>query len=203
MLMIKFTLKLKPVTKKNNPQILKNRVTGKRFVAPSKQYQEYEEAALWLIPKYRQPPINYPVNVKCLFYMPTKQKCDLTNLLEAIDDVMVKARLLADDNYTIIASHDGSRVLYDKDNPRTEVEITPIKKEAAADVVFVEKLEQFKKEIISPMTEVMSEYMKHGSGADYYAGKSESMETAMSIVRAAFNNLLDDTGKKKEGAENG
>lgn len=135
--MIKFTLKLKPITKKNHQQILKNKVTGKYFVAPSKPYQDYEEAAMWLIPKFRQPPINYPVNVKCLFYMPTKQKCDLTNLLEAIDDVMVKARLLADDNYTIIASHDGSRVLYDKDNPRTEVEITPIKKEAAADVVEV------------------------------------------------------------------
>ncbi len=124
--MIKFTLKLKPITKKNHQQILKNRVTGKLFVAPSKEYQEYEEAALWLIPKFRQLPINYPVNVKCLFYMPTKAKCDLTNLLESIDDVMVKAGLLADDNYTIIESHDGSRVLYDKDNPRTEVEITRI-----------------------------------------------------------------------------
>lgn len=197
--MIKFTLKLKPITKKNHQQILKNKYTGQRFVAPSKEYQAYEEAALWLIPKFRQLPINYPVNVKCLFYMPTKVKCDLTNLLESIDDVMVKAGLLADDNYTIIESHDGSRVLYDKDNPRTEVEITPIKKEAAAGVVEFEKVEQVRKEIISTMTELMSEYMKHGSGADYFAGKSESMETAISVVRAAFNNLLDDTGKKKEG----
>ena len=45
----------------------------------------------------------------------------MTNLLEAIDDVMVKAGLLEDDNYTVIESHDGSRVLYDKYNPRTEV----------------------------------------------------------------------------------
>ncbi len=47
-------------------------------------------------------------------------------MLEAIDDVMVKYRLIEDDNYTIIASHDGSRVLYDKNNPRTEVEIIKI-----------------------------------------------------------------------------
>lgn len=53
--------------------------------------------------------------------MPTKRLCDLTNMLEAIDDVMVKAGLLKDDNYKIIAAHDGSRVLYDKSNPRTEV----------------------------------------------------------------------------------
>ena len=60
---------------------------------------------------------------KCLSYMPTKRLCDLTNMLEAVDDVMVKAGLLKDDNYKIIVSHDGSRVLYDKANPRTEVYI--------------------------------------------------------------------------------
>lgn len=55
--------------------------------------------------------------------MPTHRRCDLTNMLEAIDDVMVAVGLLADDNYKIIESHDGSRVLYDKENPRTEVYI--------------------------------------------------------------------------------
>jgi Holliday junction resolvase RusA-like endonuclease len=56
--------------------------------------------------------------------MPTRRKVDLTNLLEAIDDIMVKAGLLADDNFTIIQSHDGSRVFYDPENPRTVVCIT-------------------------------------------------------------------------------
>lgn len=48
----------------------------------------------------------------------------LTNLLEAVDDVMVKARVLLDDHCGIIVSHDESRVLYDKETPRTEVSIT-------------------------------------------------------------------------------
>lgn len=120
--MIKFTIPLAPISKKNSQQILINKATGKPFIMPSKKYKEYEEMALYYIPKRIF--INAPVNIKCLFYMPTKRKCDLTNLLEAVDDVMVKAGLLADDNYTIIESHDGSRVLYDKDNPRTEVIIT-------------------------------------------------------------------------------
>ena len=120
--MIKFTVPLPPISKKNSQQILINNVTGKPFIMPSKKFKEYEEAALWYIPKRIF--IKVPVNIKCLFYMPTKRKCDLTNLLEAIDDVMVKAGLLADDDYTIIQSHDGSRVLYDKENPRTEVIIT-------------------------------------------------------------------------------
>lgn len=83
---------------------------------------------IWFIPK-RSEPIDYPVNVKCLFYMPTRRRCDLTNMLESIDDVMVKAGLLKDDNFKIIAAHDGSRVLYDRANPRTEVYIERINDE--------------------------------------------------------------------------
>jgi Holliday junction resolvase RusA-like endonuclease len=120
--MLKFTIPLDPITKKNSQQIAINRATGRPFITQSKKYKEYEKAALWHIPKGIY--INAPVNVKCLFYMPTRRRVDLTNLLEAIDDIMVKAGLLADDNFTIIESHDGSRVLYDKNNPRTEIEIT-------------------------------------------------------------------------------
>jgi Holliday junction resolvase RusA-like endonuclease len=103
---------------------LKNRY-GKPFVAPSEQYEQYEATALWYIPK-RGTPIDFPVNIKCTFYMPNHRPCDLTNHLESIDDVMVKAGLLKDDNYKILASHDGSRVQVDKQSPRTEVEISRI-----------------------------------------------------------------------------
>ena len=127
--MINFTIPLPPITKKNSQQIRKNFQTGKRFISPSEQYKQYERDAMWFIPKGRR--IDYPVNVKCLFYMPTRRKCDLTNLLEAIDDVMVKAGLLADDDYTIIESHDGSRVFIDKDRPRTEVFIEAATREPA------------------------------------------------------------------------
>lgn len=70
--------------------------------------------------------IKEPVNIKCLFYMQTRRKCDLTNLLEAVDDILVHVGILEDDNYTIVAGHDGSRVLYDKENPRTEIYIESI-----------------------------------------------------------------------------
>ena len=120
---LNFTIPLQPISKKNSQQIMVNQTTGKPFIMPSKKFKEYEQNAMWFIPKNIY--INKPCNVKCLFYMGTKRKCDLTNMLEAIDDVMVKSGLLADDNYTVIQSHDGSRVLYDKDNPRTEVYIEP------------------------------------------------------------------------------
>lgn len=121
---IRFTIPICPVTKKNHQRILRNRSTGKPFAAPSEQYKAYEAQALWFIPKGEC--IDYPVNVKSLFYMSTRRRCDLTGLHQAIDDIMVKAGLLKDDNYTIVAGHDGSRVLYDKDNPRTEIIITPM-----------------------------------------------------------------------------
>lgn len=120
--MISFTIPLPPISKKNSQQIAINQQTRKPFIMPSKKYKEYEQAALWFIPKQRAA-INMPVNVKCLFYMPTKRLCDLVNMQEAILDIMVKAGLLADDNYKIVCSMDGSRVLYDKDNPRTEIYI--------------------------------------------------------------------------------
>lgn len=121
--MMKFIVELPPISKKNSQQIVLNPKTKKPFIMPSKKYKEYEKAAMWFIPR-RKTPIDFPVNVKCLFYMPTRRRCDLTNMLEAIDDVMVAAEVVIDDNSTIIAGHDGSRVLYDKENPRTEVIIT-------------------------------------------------------------------------------
>ena len=128
--MIKFTIPLAPITKKNSQQIryryIRDKRTGKPkrvpYIAPSEAFENYQQSALWFVPKGKL--INTPVNVKCLFYMPDRRKVDLTNLLEAVDDIMVTAGLLADDNYTVVESHDGSRVLYDKARPRTEVYIT-------------------------------------------------------------------------------
>lgn len=63
------------------------------------------------------------MNVRCVYYMPTRRRVDLTNLLEATDDLLVRAEVLADDNSQIVAAHDGSRVRLDRENPRVEIEI--------------------------------------------------------------------------------
>lgn len=56
-----------------------------------------------------------------LYYMATRRKVDLANLIEATCDILVTAGVLADDNSRIVAAHDGSRVDYDKQNPRVEI----------------------------------------------------------------------------------
>ena len=120
--MLKITIPLTPVSKKNSQQILINKATGRPFVMPSKNYKEYEKNAGWYIDK-KHLNINVPVNIKCLFYMPTKRRVDLANLVSAAMDVLVHYGVIEDDNSNVVVSNDGSRVLYDKENPRTEIYI--------------------------------------------------------------------------------
>lgn len=119
--LVKFRIDIAPVTKKNHGQIIVNRKTGKPMVIPSKQFLQYEKDAHWFMPKIST--IEEPVNVKAVFYMPTKRRVDLVNLQEALLDVLVKEQIIADDNSNIVFSMDGSYVDYDKDHPRTEVYI--------------------------------------------------------------------------------
>lgn len=115
------TLKGAPRTKKNHQQIRKTS-SGRRFVAPSKDFLLYQEKCLWQI-KTPQRSISEAVNVKAVYYMPNRRRVDLVNLLEATCDILVKAGVLADDCAAIVAAHDGSRVLLDRQNPRVEIEI--------------------------------------------------------------------------------
>ena len=123
---IKYTIKLAPVTKKNSQQLLTNPKTGRPFIMPSKKYKEYERDAVWFLKPRPPRPIECRVNIQCLFYLPTRRRTDLTNLLEAVDDLLVHAGIIADDHYGIVEAHDGSRCFVDKDNPRTEITITRI-----------------------------------------------------------------------------
>ena len=119
--MDKIVIKGRPITKKNHSQIVRS--GNRHILVPSKPYKAYEHSSLMQIPaKFRQR-INYPVNVQCVYYMPTRRSVDLVNLLEATMDILVRAGVLEDDNCKIVAAHDGSRVVYDKYDPRVEIMI--------------------------------------------------------------------------------
>lgn len=115
--MIYYRIPLRPVTKKNSQKIVT--VRGRPMIIPSSQYKQFEkDAGYFLIPS--EPPIAYPINVGCKYYFhPNKdgsiprKNPDLVNLLEATNDILVKYRIIADDNCTIVVSHDGSEVIYD------------------------------------------------------------------------------------------
>lgn len=116
--MIRITIPLPPVTKKNSQRIVM--VRDRPMILPSQKYKDYERDAMPALLPYRKG-YTGPVNLRCLYYMPTRRRVDLCNLLEATCDLLVHHGVLADDNSAVVVSHDGSRVLYDKDNPRTEI----------------------------------------------------------------------------------
>lgn len=140
MILYQAKIPLNPRTKKNGQEIMFNsklkngffkktaygfKYVGVPFISQNNRYKQYESDAGWFLKKPAVP-ISEPINVKCIFYRKDETRCDLTNLLEAIDDILVKYGILADDNFKIIVSHDGSRVMVDKEKPRTEIEITKI-----------------------------------------------------------------------------
>ena len=124
--MLNIVISENPVTKKNHQRIVN--IHGHYMVLPSKQYVEYEKACKKYMPEMEQP-IDYPVNIKCVYYMPTKRRVDLTNLISATMDILVYHGVLKDDNRNIAYSNDGSRVFYDKEDPRAEITITEIGEE--------------------------------------------------------------------------
>ena len=113
-----------PRTKKNSQRII--RTKGGRYIPiPSAAYKKYEEEAGAYLKPWKDLKIAEPVNIQACYYMRTRRKVDLINLHEALHDILVKYKVLEDDNANIIVSTDGSRVFYDKENPRTEIVITP------------------------------------------------------------------------------
>ena len=111
-----------PRTKKNSQQI--RRRGDRHWIAPSDAYRQYAADCVLQIPSIARLHIDKPVNVQCVYHMATRRKVDLVNLLEATLDILVEAGVLADDNSRIAASHDGSRVQYDRERPGVEIIIT-------------------------------------------------------------------------------
>lgn len=125
---MRIVIKLNPLTKKNSQQILVNKATGRPFVSQSAKYKAYEKACAVFMPRLKDP-ITEAVNVKCVFYRDSRRRVDLSNLISACNDILVKYGVLADDNRNVIYAQDGSRVFYDKDHPRTEITIESIREE--------------------------------------------------------------------------
>lgn len=102
-----------PMCGKFKKQFIRNGSTATDFAFRAAQY---------LSPRPVKP---FACQVHLIYrvYTATWHKKDDLNLYEALDDILVKEGVLADDNRKIIRSRDGSRVLYDKDNPRAEIYI--------------------------------------------------------------------------------
>lgn len=125
------TIPIPPCTKKNSQEIYYKYVKvaeGKSyiqkkvpFISPSEQYKRYEADCM---PFLRNVGIDYPVNIRAHFFMDTLRMVDLTNLNEALHDVLQKYGVITGDDCRVVVGTDGSRVFLDRKYPRTEVLIT-------------------------------------------------------------------------------
>ena len=121
----RLTIPGNPATKKNSQRILRLG-NGRRILAPSEAFLAYQAAAGRYIPQRLRLRLDMPLEVRGLYFMQTRRKVDLGNLLAATCDILVHYGVLADDNSRIVISHDGSRVYYDRDDPRVEIEIREV-----------------------------------------------------------------------------
>ena len=118
----------RPVTKKNSPRILRNKKTGKSFVAPSAASKRWQrDAAIEMLRTRRRAgwtkAYDVPINLKALIYR-DRDVGDLDNYIAAICDALEKASIVTNDN--LVLAHDGSRLLIDRERPRVEITITPL-----------------------------------------------------------------------------
>lgn len=133
----RYTIPIDPRTKKNSHRISgcgkRCPVCGKyakQFVRNADTTTEFSfAAAKYLKPKPKKP-IDEPIHLVYRLYTQTRHRKDDLNLYEALDDILVKEGILKDDDRSIIRSRDGSRVFYDKENPRSEIYIYKYREEA-------------------------------------------------------------------------
>ena len=111
-------------------------VKGRPIILPSDAYRKFEAQAEQYLRDKPEKPIDVPVQITCIYLLPLnkdgsrpKKPTDLVNLLEATCDVLVKYKIIADDNAHIIKSVDGSRVYYVAEEPKTYITITEMNNE--------------------------------------------------------------------------
>lgn len=114
-----------PRTKKNSLRVLKNRRTGKPFVAQSSGHNAWAEKATWQVRAQLRgaAPLAMAVNMKAIVYR-ARAVGDLLNYLAAVSDVLEKARAIVNDR--LIVRLDGCAMCVDRERPRVEVTLSPV-----------------------------------------------------------------------------
>ena len=119
----RFTIDGRPITKKNSMQ------KTRRGLIQSKQYRQYEEAALWQLLNQKPKglaPIGRAVKMEALYYMPDRRGWpDLFGLHQASADILEKAGNVEDDGYIADVAYSciaGDDPVW----PRAEIKVIPM-----------------------------------------------------------------------------
>jgi hypothetical protein len=135
-ILAQYTIYLDPRTKKNHmtiagtgPKCPKCGKKARQFVRQGSANTKFAfEATRFLFPKPMEP-LNEPLHIVYRLYMQTKRRVDDLNLYASLDDLLVSNGIIKDDCISIIRCRDGSRVDYDKAQPRAEIYIYKYREE--------------------------------------------------------------------------
>lgn len=122
---LRLTLPGPPRTKKTSNRLV--RAGARHRILPSKAWEEWRDVC-WVASgpwrrKWLEAPLAFNVNVTALFYRDARRG-DAVGYYQGLGDVLEYCAIVANDKY--ITQWDGSRLLVDRDNPRVELEITPV-----------------------------------------------------------------------------
>jgi Holliday junction resolvase RusA-like endonuclease len=114
--------------KKNSYRHFWHRYTNKMITTVSANYSSWHKDAMKQLGcfsangkgKKSTEAIDCQVILKCHFYNYDNRTRDVSNFLEGIQDLLVEAGILKDDNFKIVIGHDGTRMFVDKSSPRME-----------------------------------------------------------------------------------
>lgn len=120
---LQIIIPINPRSKKNSQQIVFNKKTKRAMVIQNKNYTQFEKDCKPFMPRIEKP-IDYPINLGVKFYVKDARARDISNYIEAIQDVLVKYSIIKDDNYNIVSSLDGCSMEINRDYPHCEIYIT-------------------------------------------------------------------------------
>jgi len=96
---------------------------NRTFTMASEQYSEWEAEHVAQLKEAQIPALIPPYEIVYRIFAPDKRASDITNKLEGINDSLVKAEILTDDNWFQLKKVEAVFMGIDRKNPRIEVEI--------------------------------------------------------------------------------
>ncbi len=115
-------------SKKNSKRVFRN--AGKTIVLSSKAYEKSKPDFLWQLKDAKNKEIwngflthtNYPIHLSIKIYRKTKRQFDYNNIIQGLQDMLVEANYLPDDNaHYLIPRFEPYEV--DHQNPRVLLSI--------------------------------------------------------------------------------
>lgn len=120
-------------SKKNNRRHVYSK--GRRIVISSKAHEAWEKAELATL--VAAPKFSGPVSIEYDFYPGTMQLFDLSNAVESINDLLVRAEIIKDDSWLYVRSMAPRLAAFDRGNEHCVVTIKAVEQPALDEALAV------------------------------------------------------------------